>query len=366
MSSIWGHDLQLSIFGGSHSQGIGATISGLPAGLEIDMAAVQLQMNRRAPGGQAYATARQETDVPEVLSGMDAQGRLTGDPVGVVIRNKDHQSTDYRALKAKPRPGHADYPAYVKYKGFNDVRGGGHFSGRLTAPLVFAGALCRQLLAESGITIGAHASEIAGVRDEALLFESIDPAELKQLSETIFPVRSAAAKKAMLAAIEEASAQGDSVGGCITCAAAGLPVGLGSPMFGGVENRIASIIFGIPAIKGIAFGEGFRSASLRGSENNDPYVYREHKVRLKTNHSGGALGGITTGMPLVFTVAVKPTPSIARQQETVNLETGENATLEIKGRHDPCIVPRAVPVVEAACAVALADLILENGRCIDG
>lgn len=361
MASSWGRRIKLSIFGGSHTAGIGAVLEGLPAGMKVDWDALLLQMARRAPGTGPESTARREADVPRFLSGVSADHTLTGDPVAILIENANQQSGDYEMLKIRPRPGHADYPAYVKYHGQNDIRGGGHFSGRLTAPMVAAGALCRQFLLARGVTIGAHAAQIGSVQDDPFLGAAVDAAELFQLGNRAFPVRNAERKTEMLAEIARAKADGDSVGGIVACAVTGLPVGVGDPMFDGVEGCIASLIFGIPAVKGISFGDGFEAASYRGSENNDPYAGKGGKVWMTTNHAGGILGGLSTGMPVTFQVAFKPTPSIGKPQNTVNLKTMASERLQIQGRHDPCIVPRAIPVVEAAAAIALTELWLWDG-----
>lgn len=357
MSSTWGDRIRLSIFGGSHTKAIGVTIDGLPAGEKIDLEEVYLQMSRRAPGQDPAATARKEADCPQILCGMNEDSVLTGAPLTAVIENGNQRSKDYSELKAKPRPGHADYTAYVKYSGYNDIRGGGHFSGRLTAPLVFAGAVCRQILSRLGVEIGAHAESIGSVKDEKLNPAQVTKDKLRELSRVYFPVIDTEVKTRMYEEIEKARMNRDSVGGIIECAAAGLPAGLGDPMFGGVENKISSIIFGIPAVKGVAFGDGFEAAEHLGSENNDAFSYNStNEIVTATNHCGGILGGITNGMPLVFHTAIKPTPSISKEQQTVNLEEGKNTTLEIKGRHDPCILPRAVPVVESAAAIAVLDM----------
>lgn len=366
MSSTWGERLRISIFGGSHSNAIGVTVDGLPAGRRIDMEQVLLQMRRRAPGQDSTATERKEADIPEILCGLSEEGVLFGEPVCAMIRNTDQRSRDYQRLDITPRPGHADYPAHVKYGGHNDIRGGGHFSGRLTAPLVFAGALCRQVLHTKGIVIGAHAAAIGSTADIPFDLVNIDAAELETLNQEYFSVRSPQAKEKMYAEITEKKIAGDSLGGIIECAATGLPAGLGTPMFGGVENLISSIVFGIPAMKGIEFGAGFSVANMTGSENNDAYYYENDIVKTRTNHTGGILGGITTGMPLLFRVAVKPTASIATVQETVNLENRERENLIVRGRHDPCILPRAIPVVEAAAAIAILELMLREGSFADG
>lgn len=353
MSSSYHGTLQFTIFGQSHSPAIGVTIDGLPAGFAPDLTELSRFLARRAPGSSAYATARKETDQPEFLSGL-FQGRTCGAPLTAIIRNTDQQSKDYAELKRKPRPGHADYPAEVKYGGYQDYTGGGHFSGRLTAPLCIVGGLCKQLLAREGIEIISRIAEIGGIADRGEL--------LCSTAEKSFPVVDDAAGAAMQQAILAAKANGDSVGGIVECAVMGAPVGLGGPLFGGMESRISQLVFGIPAVKGIEFGAGFGAAKLTGSEDNDLFTLCGDSVVTKTNHCGGILGGITNGMPLVFRAAFKPTPSIAMEQDTVDLSSNENARLSIVGRHDPCIVPRAVPCVEAAAAIAVYDALLEAGK----
>ena len=349
MSSTYGEHLKLSIFGQSHAPAIGMTLDGVPAGQAIDLDELQCFLDRRAPGRAEYATPRKEADRPEFLSGL--VGNVTcGAPLAAIIRNTNTRSGDYSNLAVVPRPGHADYTAAVKYGGARDAAGGGHFSGRLTAPLCIAGGICLQLLRHEGIEIISRIAAIAGVEDAGELTAST--------AEKKFPVVDDAQGTKMREAVAAAKAEGDSVGGIIEVAAFGLPVGLGDPMFGGMENRIAAIVFGIPAVKGVEFGEGFGAARLRGSENNDGFCVRDGKIGTITNHCGGILGGITNGMPLRFRAAVKPTPSIFRPQQSVNLETMEETTLQIQGRHDPCIVPRAVPVMEAAAAIAIYDALL--------
>ena len=361
MSSMWGKNVKISIFGGSHTEAIGVTIDGLPAGERIDLEEIKAQMARRAPGRDSTATKRKEDDLPKILSGVNSEGVLTGAPISAIILNSNQKSKDYEELRVKPRPGHADFTAQVKYSGNNDIRGGGHFSGRLTAPLVFAGAVCRQILERKGIYIGSHVYSIGKIADEPFDLVNIKKEKLCKLSAQYFPVNSDSKRDEMRAEVERIAAQQDSVGGMVECAITGLPVGLGEPMFDGVENKISSIIFGIPAVKGIEFGAGFSVADKLGSENNDEFYYNEDgEIKTYTNNSGGILGGISNGMPIVFKVAIKPTPSIAKKQNTINFVEGKNDILEIAGRHDPCIVPRAAPVVEAAAAVALLDLIYER------
>lgn len=353
MSSTYGENLKLSIFGQSHGAGIGMTLDGIPAGLPVDVDKLQSFLNRRAPGQNDWSTPRKEEDRPEFLSGI-LDGYTCGAPIAAVIYNKNTRSKDYSNLKDCPRPGHADYAAQIKYGGYQDVAGGGHFSGRLTAPLCIAGGLCKQWLDEMGIRIGAHLANVANVEDEP--FNSLNP-QLDSI-DGHFPVISADAGKKMRDAIAAARAEGDSVGGIIECAITGIPAGIGDPMFGGMEGRIAQIVYGVPAVKGVEFGAGFSVAFMRGSQNNDNYVIEHDQIRTLTNNAGGILGGITNGMPLIFRIAMKPTPSIARAQQSISMEHMKNQTLEVKGRHDPCIVPRAVPVIEAAAAIAIYDAYL--------
>ena len=353
MSSSIGENLRLSIFGQSHSAAIGVTIEGIPAGNELDLQALSQFLARRAPGRSSLSTPRKEADEPEFLSGL--VGNVTcGAPLTAIIRNTNTRSGDYAGLRVLPRPGHADYTAAVKYGGAQDVAGGGHFSGRLTAPMCIAGGVCLQLLAREGITVLSRIASIGPVEDRGELTQST--------AHKPFPVVDDAQGEAMQACIAAARDAHDSVGGVIEVAVLGLPAGLGEPMFGGMENRISAVVFGIPAVKGIEFGAGFSAARLRGSENNDAYCVENGRVRTRTNHCGGILGGITNGMPLTFRAAVKPTPSIFLPQQSVNLETLELQQLCIQGRHDPCIVPRAVPCMEAAAAIAVYDALLARRK----
>ena len=358
MASYYGQNIKISIFGQSHSEAIGVVIDGLQPGFRIDIDRLNAFMQRRAPGRNEYSTKRAEPDIPEFLSGLNADGMTCGAPLCAVIRNVDARSKDYDRLRDVPRPGHADYTAYVKYGGYHDIRGGGNFSGRLIAPLCIAGGICLQILESEDIHIGAHITSIGDVR--AGLFDpvAVSARDLKAVRELEFPAVSGGDK--MREAIARAQLNGDSVGGTIECAAVGVPAGLGDPMFGGVENRVASIVFGIPAVRAIEFGNGFDSARLTGSQNNDAFYMDGDTVKTRTNNHGGILGGITTGMPVIFGVAIKPTPSIAQEQASVSLSRGENAKLQIKGRHDPCIVPRAVPCVEAAAAIAMLDMLRDK------
>ena len=356
MSSTYGDNLKLSIFGQSHGPAIGMTLDGIPAGLPVDPEKLQKFLNRRAPGQGDWSTPRKEEDKPEFLGGL-LDGFTCGAPIAAVIYNRNTRSGDYDNLKSCPRPGHADYTAQIKYGGFQDAAGGGHFSGRLTAPLCIAGGLCKQWLEELGIRIHARIQSIADVEDP-LPFHRIH--EIQNAAALDFPTVDPQAATRMKERIAQARSCGDSVGGVIQCVILGLPAGIGEPMFGGVESKIAQIVYGIPAVKGLEFGDGFALAESLGSAANDSYEVADGHITAKTNHNGGILGGITNGMPVTFQVAVKPTPSIAQMQQTVNLQSLENATVMVNGRHDPCIVPRAVPVIEAAAAVAIYDLILGN------
>ncbi len=355
MSNLIGNRVRLMIYGQSHAPAIGAVLEGLPAGFAPDWEAVSAFMARRAPGKSPLSTARKEADLPEILSGLNERGETCGAPLAMRILNGDSRSKDYDALRDVPRPGHADYTAAVKFAGANDIRGGGQFSGRLTAPLCFAGALAAQLLTQRGVTVRARIAAIAGIRDAA-----IDPVrpDLASIGTGEMAVVDASAGERMREAILEAREAGDSVGGVIECFATGLPAGLGDPMFDGVENLLARALFGIPAVRGVEFGAGFAASAMRGSEHNDAFRMEKGRVTTATNNHGGILGGITTGMPLIVRAAIKPTPSIGREQQSVSLSRGENAALAVRGRHDPCIVPRAVPCVEAAVALTLLDLML--------
>ena len=357
MSSVIGDKIKLSIFGESHGEAIGCVIDGLPAGIKIDMNAVYKDMQRRAPGKDKTATPRLEKDIPHILSGT-LDNVTTGAPLAMVIENTNTKSGDYSNLMTVPRPGHSDYPAYVKYGGNNDIRGGGHFSGRLTAPLVFAGSVAKQILSQMGVTIGAHIKQIGSVCDALLDLNKTDKSLLDTLSSSTFSLIDETKEQAMRDEIEKARLSLDSVGGIIECFAVGLPVGLGGNMFDTVEGKLASILFGVPAVKGVEFGIGFGFADKRASEVNDQYEIKNGRVATLSNNNGGVLGGMTDGAPLSVSVAIKPTPSIAKKQKSVNLLTMENAELEIHGRHDPCIVVRAVPVIECAVALGLLDLMM--------
>lgn len=357
MGSTYGNFLKLSLFGESHGSGVGVVLDGFPAGLTLDREYLRQQLARRAPGGDSFSTKRREADSFDILSGLYRES-TTGAPICAMTHNTDTHSEDYDALSVLPRPSHADFTGAVRYQGMNDPRGGGHFSGRLTAPLVFAGTLCRSYLKTKGILIGSHLASIAGIPDSPLEGH-LEPGTLDSLSAQRFPVLDEEAGVRMREAIETAAGECDSVGGVVECGVLGLPAGLGSPIFENVESRLAAILFGIPGVKGVEFGGGFGMTALRGSEANDPFVLRDGKIETLTNRSGGIQGGITNGMPVLFRVAMKPTASIFRPQRSVNLRCLSEEELVIKGRHDPCIAPRAAVVIESACAVAILDLYLE-------
>ncbi len=359
MRANFGEHFKLTIFGESHGPAIGVVVDGLPAGARLDEDYIAGQMARRAPGGDPTATARKEADAVRILSGA-MNGRATGAPLCAMIENTNTRSGDYAGMAARMRPGHADYAGYVKYRGMNDPRGGGHFSGRLTAPLVFAGSVARLLLREKGIEIGAHIAAIAGERDARFDPVGVDARTLCGLAQSRFPLLNPEKEAPMRRAVAEARAAQDSVGGVIECAAVGVRAGIGSPFFGSVESVVSQLAFSVPAVKAIAFGDGMALAEMRGSEANDAMRMDGDGVTCESNHNGGVTGGITNGMPVIFRAAIKPTPSIARAQRTVDVAKRENAVLEIAGRHDPCIVPRAVVVMESILAIALCELEMDD------
>jgi chorismate synthase len=361
VSSCFGQHLHLSLFGQSHGEAIGIAMDGFPAGMAIDMEALLREMARRAPGQSDMATPRREADQPEFLSGV-MNGRTTGQPICAVIRNTNTRSADYGTGVDLVRPGHADYTGHVRYFGFEDWRGGGHFSGRLTAPIVLAGALCKQYLQAQGVEIVSHIQQLEHVHDISFLENpKVDYTKLRSMT---LPVLTDGLDKAMHETVLAAKGEGDSVGGVIECMATGLPAGLGAPFFDSAESVLSHLMFSIPAVKGVSFGEGFGFASLRGSQANDAFRMKDGQVITETDHCGGILGGITDGMPLIFRCCIRATPSIAKEQETVSLHDGENARLAIKGRHDPCILPRAIPVVEAMTAIGLMEMWKERAACV--
>ena len=356
MSATFGTSYKITIFGESHGKAIGVIIDGIPPGLELDMDKVSREMKRRAPGQSTLSTPRKEDDIPEILSGM-FDGKTTGAPLSALIHNTNTKSKDYSEMKKKMRPGQADYPARMRYDGFNDYRGSGKFSGRITAPLVFAGAVAKQVLEALGIVIGAHIHSVMDVSDTGLTIDNASPELLKSFGDKHLPLIDAGKEEAIQAVIEEARDAGDSVGGTIECMALGLPAGIGNPFFDSIESVLSHLLFAVPAVKGVEFGSGFDFANMPASEANDAYYYDENgEVKTKTNHNGGITGGITNGMPMLFRVAVKAPSSIKKTQDTIDIEARENVTLEVHGRHDPIIVPRAIPVIEAVCAIGILDL----------
>ncbi len=354
--NTYGKRIKLDIYGGSHDEKIGMILSGIPAGEAIDTDALRAFMARRAPGNDPYSTTRKEADEPVFLRGLDENNVTTGEDIEAVIYNQNQRSGDYSSLADTPRPSHADFAARIKYGESVDLRGGGHFSGRLTAPMCIAGGICLQILAKRDIYIGAHIYSVGTVYDRPFDPVNLAKRDIDILHYWKFPVLEGAAGAKMKALIERARADGDSVGGIVECAVIGLPIGLGEHMFDSVESAISGIVFGIPAVKGIEFGAGFAASEMTGSANNDPFYVDGDEVKTRTNNAGGILGGMTSGMPVIFRAAIKPTPSIAKEQNTVSLSRMENVKITVGGRHDPCIVPRAVPVFEAAAALAVMDL----------
>lgn len=359
MRGSFGRNLKLTIFGESHGEAIGIVIDGIPPGTPIDEAQIARDMARRAPGKDPTATSRKEADRVNIVSGL-FEGRATGTPLCGLIENRNVRSGDYEQLRTKMRPGHADYAGQIKYEGYNDPRGGGHFSGRLTAPLVFAGSIARQMLAGKGIIIGAHIAAAAGIQDDAFDPVGLTAEELLALQKSGFPLLDASKEAPMRERIAQARKAGDSVGGVIECAAVGVPAGVGSPFFGSVESVVSQLLFSVPAVKAVEFGDGMTMAALCASQANDAMHYQDGKVVCESNHNGGVTGGITNGMPIILRAAVKPTPSIAVAQQTVDLSKQENTTLIVDGRHDPCIVPRAVVVIESVLAIALCELMMDD------
>ena len=366
MSSSFGTALRVQIFGQSHSAAIGCVMEGLPAGFSVNTDELQKFMDRRAPGRNRWSTPRKEADVPQIVSGLNEHGQTCGTPLAALIQNTNTRSGDYDELRRVPRPGHADFAAWAKWHGCQDVFGGGHFSARLTAPLCVAGGIALQVLAARGVRVAAHVLQVGSEHDEPFSAQSTSVASAQRLRrqmdaleagqpEGLFPTIDPNAGERMRDLIDEVRGERDSVGGAVECVATGLPAGIGGPRYDGLQGGIARIAFGIPAVKGLEFGAGFAVAGMRGSQNNDPYEIRDGAPLPQTNNAGGTLGGISSGAPVLFRIAVKPTPSIARSQQSVDLVTMEPATLEVKGRHDPCVAARAVPVAEAAMALAILD-----------
>lgn len=358
MGSVTGNKIKISLFGESHGNALGVVIDNFPSGLKIDFDEIKRETDRRRPGGK-YATKRKEDDEFEILSGV-CDGYTTGAPICAITRNSNTKSKDYSLFKAIPRPSHSDYPASVKFDGFNDIRGGGHFSARVTAPLVFAGTLAKQALKKEGIVIAAHLLKIGEICDDS--FSYMKNESYEKISYKEFPVLNDEKGKQMMKIIDNARENLDSVGGIAECGIYNFPVGLGDPFFDSVESVISHFVFSIPAVKGIEFGDGFNSAQKFGSENNDCYEINDGKITTKTNNAGGICGGISTGMPIIFKAAFKPTPSIYKEQRTLNTETKKEDILKIEGRHDPCVAVRGVPVLEAAAAISALMILYDNKK----
>ena len=360
MSASWGKNMEITLFGESHGEAIGIVIGNLPAGVRLDQEFIEKEMKRRAPGQNKMSTPRKEKDTIHIMSGIQDQ-ITTGAPLCAMIYNQDTYSKDYSILKEVMRPGHSDYPAYKKYHGFNDVRGGGHFSGRLTAAIVFAGAVAKLILKEKGIMVGGHILSIKDVQDDRFPV-NVDETYLEELLKQQYPTIRSGVFAQMQDVIESARLQQDSVGGMIECAIVNVPSGIGNPFFDSIESHLSPLLFSIPAVKSVGFGLGEEITRLYGHEANDSYYFQGNQILTKTNNNGGITGGISNGMPIVFHVGIKPTPSISQKQQTINIKTRENVELELKGRHDPCIVPRAVVVVEAMAAIGLLDLMMYDER----
>ncbi|MCM1988400.1 chorismate synthase [Oceanirhabdus seepicola] len=367
MSGSWGKNYRITIYGESHGPGVGIVIDGLPGGIEFPYEFINKELYRRKPGKNKYTTGRQEEDDFKVLSGI-FEGYTTGTPINLFIENQDKRSRDYSEIKSKMRPGHADYSGYEKYFGYNDYRGGGHFSGRLTAAIVMAGAFARNILKNMGMEIISHIAQIGDVKDERFSKEKTNEETIKRLTDykNQFPIIDEKLKDKMMSEILKAKEDDDSVGGVVETLVLNVKPGVGSPFFNSVESSISSMLFSIPAVKGVEFGEGFRFASMRGSQSNDEMSVMDNKIITLTNNNGGVTGGITNGMPIIFRTVIKPTPSIGKEQQTADISNMKNTILNITGRHDPCIIPRALPVIDNATAIAILDLVLERKKEDEG
>ncbi|HZJ99405.1 MAG TPA: chorismate synthase [Tissierellaceae bacterium] len=358
MGSIFGNNIKVSLFGESHGKAIGVNIDGLPPGLKLNMDNIRQELARRSPGKDRLSTERRETDEFEILSGY-FNDRTTGTPLCAIIRNEDIKSLDYDKIKDLMRPSHADYSGHIKYHGYNDYRGGGHFSGRLTAPLVFAGAIAKEILRKEEISIGSHIKSIGHIEDISFDYVDINIETIKHLNKSEFPVLEDSKEKEMKDLIIKTKKEGDSIGGTIETAIINLPAGLGSPYFDALDANLAKLIFSVPGVKGLEFGAGFNISKIKGSEANDEMYIKDGRVRTYTNNSGGLVGGISNGMPIIFRSAIKPTSSIAKRQRTVDIGKAIDSSISIEGRHDPCIVQRVLPVVDAVAAIAIVDLLIE-------
>lgn len=356
MSGVWGNKIKLSIFGESHGEGIGIVVDGIEPGININIENIENDMERRAPGRNSLSTQRKEGDKPEILSGI-FNGFTTGAPISMIIRNIDKRSRDYSKIKDVIRPGHADFPGYVRYKGFYDYRGGGHFSGRITAPLVFAGALAKEILKEKGIFVGSHIKQVGKVKDSSFDSLNLSKKDLEKLLKKELPLIDDSKLEEVKEEITSYRMEGDSIGGIVECGVVGLKAGVGNPFFDSLESTISHLAFSVPAVKGIEFGEGFDFANMKGSEANDEYYLENGEIKTYSNNNGGITGGISNGMPLIFRVVIKPTPSISKEQRTVNINKMENETLSVTGRHDPCIVQRVLVVIESIAALSILELI---------
>lgn len=356
MSGSFGKKINVSIFGESHGEGIGIVINGIEAGFKIDMDKVLNEMKRRAPGQNEMSTKRSEKDEPVILSGV-FNGYTTGTPIAMVIKNTDTKSRDYGKTKDLIRPSHGDYSGFVKYNGFNDYRGGGHFSGRITAPLVFAGAICKQILEEKGIFIGSHIKQIGSVKDDFFDSVNIDKKTLQDLQKETIPTLNKDKAIEMEKEILSYKEKHDSIGGIVELCILGLDAGIGNPYFDSIESILSHLAFSVPAVKGIEFGLGFEFANISGSKANDEFYIENDTIKTYTNNNGGINGGISNGMPIIFRTVIKPTPSISVTQKSVNLSTRENEDLNIVGRHDPCIVQRANVVLESICSIGILELL---------
>lgn len=362
MAANFGKNYKISLFGESHGVALGINIDGIPAGTKLDLEFIKEEMKRRAPGKSKLTTPRIEKDEFEILSGF-FNGVTTGTPLAMIVRNNDQRSKDYSELKKKPRPGHADWPGINRYDGYNDIRGSGHFSGRITASIVFAGAIAKQLLQEKGILIGAHIKSLKDIKDRDFEEKDINLKKINKLRKMVLPTLSENVAIEMENVIMKAREEGDSLGGIVEIMVKGMKAGIGDPFFESIESEISRMMFSIPSVKGVEFGAGFDITRMTGYEANDEMYFDENgEIKSYTNNNGGIIGGITTGMPINFCVAIKPTASISKAQKTVNLETKKNDILEVKGRHDPVIVPRAIVVLEAATAIVILDRIMESKK----
>lgn len=354
MGGVWGNKIKLSIFGESHGEGLGIVIDGIEPGIKVDIKNIEKEMERRAPGRNSLSTQRKEGDKPEILSGI-FNGFTTGAPISMIIRNNDKRSKDYSKIKDLARPGHADFPGYIKYNGFNDYRGGGHFSGRITAPLVFAGALAKEILKEKGIFIGSHIKQVGKVKDASFDFLNLTKEDLKEILNKELPLIDTKKIEEVKEEINFYRMDGNSIGGIVECAILGLNPGIGNPFFDSLESTIAHLAFSVPSVKGIEFGAGFEFANMSGEEANDEYFIEKGEIKTYSNNNGGITGGISNGMPVIFRVVIKPTPSISKAQRSVNIKTMKEEIIKVTGRHDPCIVQRVLVVIEAIAALAILD-----------